>query len=107
MLLVVLGSLVVAGISYAALAEIRRPVDPTATDPVDFEIQPGETGADIGKNLKDLNLIRQQILFNLMLRERKATDKLKVGTYRLSPAMTTGQIISTLEVAPKFEEKQL
>lgn len=107
MLLVVLGSLVVAGLSYALLAELRRPVDPQATEPIDFEIQSGQTGNDIATSLKELNLIRQPTLFKLMLRERNANDKLKVGTYQLSPSMTMGQIISTLQVPPSFEEKQL
>ncbi len=107
MLLIVLGSLAAAGVSYALLAEIKRPVDPQATDPVDFEVQSGQSAADIAKSLKDLNLIRQPLLFNLMLRERHAGDKLKVGTYKLSPAMTTGQIISALQIAPSFAEKQV
>lgn len=106
MLLVVLGSLVVAGLSYALLAELRRPVDPQATDAIEFEIQQGQGGADVTKSLKDLNLIRQPLLFNLMLRWRKAGDKLKAGTYRLSQSMTMGQIISTLQVSPTFQETQ-
>ena len=106
MLLIVLGSLVVAGISYWLLGELRRPVDPLATEPIEFEIQSGQTGADVAESLGNLNLIRQPLLFNLMLRQREATDQLKVGSYQLTPAMTMGQIISALQVAPTFEEKQ-
>ncbi len=106
MLLVVLGSLVVAGISYALLAEIRRPVDAQATEPIEFAIEPGQTGDDIANSLKELGLIRQPLLFRLMLRERDATDALKVGTYQLTPAMTMGEIVSALQVAPTFEEKE-
>jgi UPF0755 protein len=106
MLLVVLASLLVAGISYAMLAEIRRPADVEATEPVEFEILPGQSATEVAASLKDLNLIRQPLLFRLMLRERKASDQLKVGTYQLSPTMTMGEIISALQVAPSFEEKQ-
>ncbi|HZB96730.1 MAG TPA: endolytic transglycosylase MltG [Herpetosiphonaceae bacterium] len=106
MLLVILGSLVVAGVSYWLLAEIRRPVDPQSTQTVDFEVQPEQSAADVAANLKDLNLIRQPLLFNLMVRERKAGDKLKVGTYKLSPAMTTGQIVSALQVSSGGGDKQ-
>ena len=106
MLLVVLGALVVAGLSYALLREIQRPVDPEAVEPIEFEIQPGQSAAEVGTTLKQLNLIRQPLLFNLMLRERDAAENLKVGTYQLSPSMTMGEIISTLQVAPSFEETQ-
>ena len=47
MLLIVLGSLVVSGVSYALLAEIKRPADAQATEPVDFEVQSGQSAADI------------------------------------------------------------
>src|SRR5687767_14858503 len=107
MLLVVMGSLVVAGISYALLAEIRRPVDPQITEAIEFEILPGQSASEVGTSLKDLNLIRQPLLFNLMLRQREAADQLQAGTYQLSPAMTMGEIISTLQEAPSSEETQL
>lgn len=107
MLLVVLGSLVVAGISYALLAELRRPVDAENVEPVEFEIVSGQTAVDIGTNLKNQDLIRQPMLFQLMLREQDAADKLNAGTYLLSPSMTMGEIIATLESdQPAFEEKQ-
>ena len=106
MLLVVMASLVVAGISYAMLAEIRRPVNAEATEPVEFEIVPGQSATEIATSLRDLNLIRQPLLFRLMLRERQAADQLKVGTYQLSPTMTMGEIISALQVAPTFEETE-
>src|SRR4051794_15166534 len=106
MLLVVLGSLLVAGVSYALLAEIKRPADPTAVDAVDFEIQPGQSAADVAASLKSLNLIRQPLLFRLMLSEQHATDKLNAGSYQLTPSMTMGEIIATLQVQPTFEEKQ-
>src|SRR5688572_33158452 len=99
MLLVVLASLLAAGISHWMLAEIRRPADAEATEPVEFEILPGQSATEIATGLKDMNLIRQPLLFRLMLRERKASDQLKVGTYQLSPTMTMGEMISALQVA--------
>ncbi len=107
MLLVVLGSLVVAGISYALLAELRRPVDADAIEPVEFEITSGQTAVEVTQNLKTQDLIRQPLLFQLMLREQDAADKLNAGTYLLSPSMTMGEIIATLEAEqPAFEETQ-
>jgi UPF0755 protein len=107
MLLVVLGSLVVAGISYALLAELRRPVDAEAVDPVEFEIASGQTAVEVTQNLKAQDLIRQPLLFQLMLREQDAADNLNAGTYLLSPNMTMGEIIATLGAEqPAFEEKQ-
>jgi len=106
MLLVVLASLVAAGISYAMLAQIRRPADPEATEVVEFEILPGQSAAEIAAGLRDTNLIRQPLLFRFMLREREASDQLMAGTYQLSPSMTMGEIISALQVAPSFEETE-
>ena len=106
MLLVVLASLIVAALSFALLREIRRPVDPEAAEPVEFTIEPGQTAAQVAESLKDVNLIRQPLLFRLMLRERDAADNLKVGSYQLSPSMTMGEIISALQVAPSFAENE-
>src|SRR3712207_4192059 len=106
MLLVVLASVIVAALSYALLREIRRPVDPDAVEPVEFTIEPGQTAAQVAENLKDVNLIRQPLLFRLMLRERKAADNLKVGSYQLSPSMTMGEIISAFQVAPSLDENE-
>lgn len=107
MLLVVMASLLVAGVSYFLLAEIRRPAETAeAAEPIEFDIFPGQSAQEVATTLGDLNLIRQPLLFNLMLREQDAADKLKVGTYQLSPSMTMSEIIATLQVAPSFEEKQ-
>jgi UPF0755 protein len=107
MLLVVLGALIVAGISYVLLAELRRPVVAEAADPVEFEIAPGQTALEVTTNLKAQDLIRQPLLFQLMLREQDAADKLNAGTYLLSPNMTMGEIIATLSAEqPAFEETQ-
>jgi UPF0755 protein len=106
MLLVVMASLVVAGVSYVLLSEIRRPANPEAVEAIEFDILPGQSAREVASSLSDLRLIRQPLLFNLMLREQNAADKLKVGTYQLSPSMTMAEIIATLQVAPSFEEVQ-
>lgn len=106
MLLVVLASLVAAGVSYVILSEIRRPADTEVSEAVEFEILPGQSATEIASSLNQLNLIRQPLLFRLMLREREASNQLMVGTYQLSPTMTMGEIISALQVAPSFEETQ-
>lgn len=106
MLLVVLASLVAAGVSYVILSEIRRPADTESSEPVEFEILPGQSATEIASSLNQLNLIRQPLLFRLMLREQQASDKLMVGTYQLSPNMTMAEIIAALQVAPSFEETE-
>ena len=96
MLLVVLASLLVAGVSYALLAELRRPVDPQATEPVEFEVLPGQSASEVAGNLRVSGLVRQPLLFRLMLRQQDAADELNAGTYQLSPTMTMAEIIATL-----------
>ena len=105
MMLVILGSLVVAFASYALLAEIKRPVDPVVAEPVEFEIVPGDSAARIAQNLKAQDLIRQPLLFRMMVRQQEAGEKLNAGMYQLSPNMTMGEIIAALQAEqPAFEE---
>lgn len=105
MLLVVLGSLVVAGLAGLFVNEIKKAVDPDDTEVITFEIAPGETAADVAQNLKQVDLIRQPVLFNLMARQRGVADKLEAGQFQLQRRMTTGEIITALQNS-KVEEKQ-
>jgi len=105
MILVVLGSLVVAGAATLLLNEIKSPADATSKEVIPFEIATGDTAKDVATKLKDLALIRQTLLFNLMVRERNVENKLQAGQYQLQKSMTTGQIITALQKS-KVEEKK-
>lgn len=106
MVLVLVGSIIVALASVALLRSIQAPADPETTEPVEFEITEGQTAAEIASSLRDAGLINQPILFRLLLRQQDAGADLKVGTYQLRPDMTMAEIIAALQVAPTFEETQ-
>ncbi|MBA3943803.1 MAG: endolytic transglycosylase MltG [Herpetosiphonaceae bacterium] len=106
MVLVVLGSLVVAGVATLVINEIKSSADTTSTDVADFVIDPGDTAGQIATKLKDQGLIKQTLLFNLMVRERKVAGKLQAGQYQLEKSWTTGQIITALQKS-RVEEKKL
>jgi UPF0755 protein len=60
--------------------------------------------SEIAANLKKQNLIRQPLLFRLMASQQNANPQ--AGEYQLSQSMTMGQILTVLQKAPSFEEKQ-
>ena len=106
MVLVLVGSTFVALASAALLRSLKAPASTETTEPVEFEITEGQSAGEIASSLRDAGLIRQPILFRLMLRQQGVGQNLKVGTYQLSPDMTMAEIIAALQVAPTFEEKQ-
>lgn len=105
MLGVALIALVVAGVGYAALNELRAPADPRG-EPVEFVIRPGASTADIATQLRSQGLIRQPILFTWLSRSQDLDGSLQAGRYVLSPTMTMSQIIIALQTA-RIEDVQV
>ena len=56
----------------------------------------GSTPSQIAKELKDQSIIRSSVAFDIYLRLSGKINNLQAGTYRLSPAETTPQIIKHL-----------
>jgi cell division protein YceG involved in septum cleavage len=94
MLLVTIGSLLVVGISTVILNELRRPAALHSVEVVTFSVQPGQATRDVVAELKRAQLIRHPMLFELLLQQR--ATPIRRGTFRLSPAMTMGEIIAVL-----------
>jgi UPF0755 protein len=105
MFLVIIGGIVVGGVSELLRNEVRRSVDPNDDTAVEFVIEPDQSAADIAANLREQDLIRQPLLFQFMVRQQGVGQKLQAGPYQLSKSMTMGQIITALQTAPSFEEK--
>ncbi|NCC33887.1 MAG: aminodeoxychorismate lyase, partial [Chloroflexia bacterium] len=105
MLGVALIALVVAGVGYAALNELRAPADPRG-EPVEFVIRPGASTADIATQLRSQGLIRQPILFTWLSRSQDLDGRLQAGRYVLSPTMTMSQITIALQTA-RIEDVQV
>jgi UPF0755 protein len=106
MFLVIIGGVIVGGASELLRNELSRTVEPNNQDAVEFTIEPGQAVADVATKLKSQDLIRQPILFRLLVSQQNAAERLQAGTYQLSKSMTMGQIIAALQTAPSTEEKQ-
>lgn len=106
MFLVIIGGIIVGGVSELIRSEVTRAADPDDDTPVEFVIEQNQTASEIATNLREAELIRQPLLFQFMVRQQGVGQNLQAGPYRLSKSMTMGQIISALQSAPSFEETQ-
>jgi UPF0755 protein len=94
-------SLVGVGILLAAALFIwyHLSLQPKATgEParVQVVIASGSSPTQIGAQLEDKQVIRNQLAFDIFIRLSGARNKLRAGTYSLSPAESTPQIVNQL-----------
>jgi UPF0755 protein len=106
MFLVIIGGVIVGVTSELLRNELSRKVDPNSEETVEFTIEEGQVVSDIAAELREQDLIRNPLLFRLLVSQQNVAEKLQAGTYQLSKNMTMGQIISALQTAPSREEKQ-
>lgn len=98
-------SLMVACAGYLLLSELRRPMDSSATS-VEITVDQGDTTSAIATKLRAANLIRQPLMFTLLVRSQGLDGQLQAGRYVLRPNMTVSQIISALQTS-RVEEVQV
>lgn len=100
-------SLVVMGVVYYQI-HFAHPAmrGPAGSGPVEveFEVQTGESTADIARHLADQGLIRYPSLFQLWARLRRMDGRLEAGRYILRSDMTMDQILERLTHAPEKDE---
>ena len=72
------------------------PVDSKRTDLVKVTIESGTGPKAIGQLLKDKGVIRNMTAYTIYIRLEKAQISLQAGTYRLSPAESTPEIVKHL-----------
>lgn len=72
------------------------PVDENNTEKMVFQVSAGETANGITTRLKEAGLIENELPFKMYLKSNKLEDKLRVGTYVLSPSMSTEEIVDEL-----------
>lgn len=63
-----------------------------------FVIPKGAGVSEIAKKLKENNLIKSDLVFKIYVRKNNLTNKLQAGSYKLSPSMSTPQILKALQV---------
>src|SRR5690348_10078208 len=88
---VALVSLMIACAGYALLREIQRPAG-TSAQTVDVTVAPGDSTSAIATKLRENSLIRQPLLFTLLVRSQGLDGKLQSGQFHLRQNMTMGQI---------------
>ncbi len=81
---------------YSGLAQIASPPTTVAFSTVLFRVEPGETTADIGRSLSDEGLVRNNLLFRLLVSRRGLDGELQAGEYLLRPNMSLDEIIDEL-----------
>lgn len=92
--------LIAATVGWYLLA--LRPVDPQA-ESKEFVVADGSTPSMIGDSLKGDNLIRSSWAFLINSRLQGVQGSLQAGTYSLSPASSTEEIISALVKGPSIQ----
>lgn len=96
MLGIALIGLVIACVGFILLRELRTPAS-VSSNPVEIEIEPGDSTSRIATKLRADGLIRQPVLFTALARYKNLDDKLQAGRYVLRPDMTVTQILVALQ----------
>ena len=94
----ILGAIIIVlGISaYIFYAEGSLPVDKADTSSKIFVIEPGETLDGIINNLSKEKLIRNRVVFYLIVKQKGIERKIQAGDFRLSPSMNAVAIAEEL-----------
>lgn len=66
------------------------------SDPLYFEIRPGQSYGRVIDNLHSQGLLKNPHYFKLMGRLKNATGRLKAGTYRIEPGTTWRQLLTMM-----------
>lgn len=103
---VALVSLMVACAGYALLREVRAPGG-NSDQVTEITVDPGDSTGDIATKLRAAQLIRQPLLFTMLVRSQGLDGKLQSGRFRLRSNMSMGQIIATLQTPARIEEIQV
>lgn len=61
-----------------------------------FSIEKGQGNEEIAMNLRNQNLIRHQLLFELYIYVRGISGNLQVGVYSLNPSMSISEIVNKI-----------
>ena len=81
---------------YLYYKEGTLPVDKQSQESKVFVIRPGENLNDIANNLADQKLIRNKIVFYLVVKRFGIERNIQAGDFRLSPAMNTPELAKSL-----------
>lgn len=77
--------------------------DPCRSVPVSFVIENGQSAKEIADNLQSAGLIRNSLVFQVYLRLNNLGPKLKTGTHKLYPFLSSSEIAIKLIAATPSE----
>jgi UPF0755 protein len=105
MLGITLLALIVAGSGYIVLREVQASMitidddaaSTNAVEPVEIEVEPGDTTSQIATKLRAAGLIRQPLFFVSLVRLEGLDGKLQAGRYLLDPSMSMSEILIALQ----------
>jgi UPF0755 protein len=105
-MVIALLAVVVTGAVMLLSSEIRRPAGSDDT-PIEFVVATGETTTSIATRLGEQKLIRQPLLFLLLVRMQELDGKMQAGNYLLRQNMTMSEIMVALQQARIVKEVQI
>jgi len=85
---------------FLVFQNLIAPVAPGSQEKQIFVIPQGWTAAQISQELKKSGLIKNDLLFQLLIWQKQAGHRLKAGDFRLSPSMKMTEIIDILLSGP-------
>ncbi|MDP3987579.1 MAG: endolytic transglycosylase MltG [Candidatus Levybacteria bacterium] len=91
--------IILAGVSIALYFWWKNgetAVNPSNKNQVIFVVQKGKGVREIANNLKNQDLIKDPIVFFLLVKKEGLDEKIQAGDFRLSPSMNTNEIIQAL-----------
>lgn len=101
------------GLSLIAVAAIvgsfvwlnlqQRPVNPTAQEPINVTINPGQSVDSIGQTLTEHHLIRSPLVFKYVVWQKGLAQKLQAGRFDLTASASMPEIVETLTVGKATE----
>lgn len=95
----VLGAVLILVLAAAALfgtLHNTAPVNADSQELIAIQIAQGENADQITAKLQEAGLIKNELAFKYYLKSHKVSNKLRAGSYQLSPAMTTEEIVDEL-----------
>src|SRR5579862_7355679 len=75
------------------------PADPSNQKTQSFEVTQGEGVREIANELKAQGLIKDPIIFFLLIKQKGVGEKIQAGEFQLSPSMSAGKIADDLQLA--------
>jgi UPF0755 protein len=96
--LIVLLALAIGGLG-AWWINGTAPANPSDITEKSFSITKGSGVRQVANELKDQGLIKDPVIFFLMLRQQGLDGKIQAGEFLLSPSMNAGEIAAALQVA--------